>query len=101
MRVFRGLSISLRDDRFGFFCHFMNRAVSEVDQFFRLAKREHAVGAVGIGVARISRSSRITAAQRRLHVAITLNRASPATITNGKEPAVPLIRWQPKLHVDV
>ena len=95
VRVLRRLAVSLGDNHLGFFGQFMDGAVGEVDQFFRLAQCEHAVGSISCSVACVSARRCIATAQRHLHVAIALDGTGPAAIADGKKAAVPVSGGQP------
>ncbi len=81
--------------------HVVQRAEREVDDLLGMPERKHARGAVGCRVTRVGAGRRIAAAQRNLHVAPALDRAGPAAVADGEELAVPILRRQPELDVDV
>ena len=81
--------------------HVVQRAIREVDDLLGVPEREHAGLAVGGRVARVRAGRGVAAAQRFLHVAVALDRAGPAAVAHREELAVPVLRRQPQLHVDV
>jgi len=81
--------------------HVVQRAVREVDDLLGMTEREHAGGAVGRRVTRVGTGRRIAAAQRHLHVAPALDRAGPTAVADREELAIPVLRRQPELDVDV
>ena len=77
--------------------HLVNRAPTEIDQFFRVSQREARAVA---GVAGVSRRCGVTARERPCHGGIGDRTAEPA-VAHGLEFAVPARGRQPDFNLDV
>ncbi len=101
VRVVERLGVEHVDEPLRLHGHVVQRAIREVDDLLGVPEREHAARAVGRRMPRVRRGRRIAAPQRGLHVAVALDRAGPAAVADGEELAVPVLRRQPQLDVDV
>ncbi len=98
IRVLRVLAVIRLDQRLRFHHRLVHRTIGEVHQLLGMAQPPRPVSALVAGV-RPGRG--VAFAQRRPHIAETLDRSRHASVAHHLELAVPVFGGQPYFHVDV
>jgi hypothetical protein len=101
IRVLESARVTRVEELLGLGRRFVDRAVSEIHDFFGMTITENGAVAVGDGVAGIGARRRVTGTQCRLHVAVPLDRPREPAVADDEQSTIPVLGGEPEFGVDV